>query len=164
DSVGSADINSLANLALSPDGSQVAFSRVVGGNWDVWLSDMQGAMRRFTSSIALEFSPLWSVDGRQIIFQSSNSNLTAQSVNDATPGRALLTGVPEMQYPSDVSPDGRLLLYTRSTTTATGASLDLWYLSLAGDPAPRPFLQTGFAVKDGQFSPDGKWVAYQSNE
>jgi hypothetical protein len=69
-----------------------------------------------------------------------------------------------MQYPSDVSTDGRLLLYTRSTTKPSGSSLDLWYLSLIGDPAPRPFLQTSFSEKDGQFSPDGKWVAYQSDE
>jgi hypothetical protein len=164
ESFGPADLNSLANLALSPDGRQVAFGRVVGGNWDIWLSDMQGAMRRFTSSILLEFNPIWSPDGRQIVFQSANSNLNAQSVNDAAPDRAVLKGVPEMQYPNDISPDGRTLLYTRSTTKPTGSSVDLWYLSLVGDPSPQPFLQTAFAERDGQFSPDGRWVAYQSDE
>ena len=164
ESFGPADLNSLANPALSPDGRQVALSRVLGGNWDIWLSDVQGAMRRFTSSIQLEFSPVWSADGRQIIFQSANSNLNAQSVNDAAPDRSVLKGVPEMQYPNDVSPDGRTLLYTRSTNTPAGDSVDLWYLSLVGDPAPHPFVQTAFNERDGQFSPDGKWVAYQSDE
>jgi Tol biopolymer transport system component len=164
ESFGPADLNSLANPALSPDGRQVAFSRVMGGNWDIWLSDLQGAMRRFTSSIQLEFSPVWSADGRQIIFQSANSNLNAQSVNDGAPDRSVLKGVPEMQYPNDVSPDGRTLLYTRSTNTLAGGSVDLWSLSLVGDPAPRPFVQTAFNERDGQFSPDGKWVAYQSDE
>src|SRR5262249_19793323 len=66
DAVGPADQVSLANPDLSPNGNQVAFSRVVGGNWDIWLADMQGTLRRFTSTLALDFSPTWSPDGRQI--------------------------------------------------------------------------------------------------
>ena len=65
-----------------------------------------------------------------------------------------------MLYPSDISADGRVLLYSR----ATGAPMDVWYLPLDGDRTPRPFVETVFDERDGQFSPDGKWVAYQSNE
>ncbi len=65
-----------------------------------------------------------------------------------------------MIYPSDVSPDGSVLLYTR----AGGPSTDLWYLPLGADRTPHPFIQTAFQERDGQFSSDGKWVAYQSNE
>ena len=65
-----------------------------------------------------------------------------------------------MIYPSAVSPDGSVLLYTR----ATGPSTDLWYVPLGADRTPHPFVQTTFHERDGQFSPDGKWVAYQSNE
>ena len=46
----------------------------------------------------------------------------------------------------------------------TGPSVDLWYVSLGTDRTPHPFVQTAFHERDGQFSPDGKWVAYQSNE
>ena len=65
-----------------------------------------------------------------------------------------------MIYPSDVSPDGAVLLYTR----ATGLSTDLWYVPLGADRTPHPFVATQPIERDGQFSPDGKWVAYQSNE
>ena len=65
-----------------------------------------------------------------------------------------------MIYPSAVSPNGSVLLYTR----ATGPSSDLWYVPLGGDRAPHPFVDTASHERDGQFSPDGKWVAYQSNE
>ena len=65
-----------------------------------------------------------------------------------------------MIYPSAVSPNGSVLLYTR----ATGPSVDLWYVGLGADRTPHPFVQTASDERDGQFSPDGKWVAYQSNE
>ena len=65
-----------------------------------------------------------------------------------------------MIYPSDVSPDGSVLLYTR----ATGLSTDVFYVSLGADRTPHPFVQTANQERDGQFSADGKWVAYQSNE
>ena len=65
----------LANPSLSPDGTRIAFSRVVGGNWDVWLIDMQGAVSKVTSALSLDFNPVWSPDGRQIFYQSSNSSI-----------------------------------------------------------------------------------------
>ena len=65
-----------------------------------------------------------------------------------------------MMYPTDISSDGRILLYTRASTSPT----DLWYMSLAGDRTPHAFVQTPSEERDGQFSPDGKWVAYQSNQ
>lgn len=65
-----------------------------------------------------------------------------------------------MIYPSDLSRDGRFLLCTR----ATGTSTDLYYIPLDGDRTPHPFLEKPFHERDGQFSPDGRWVAYQANE
>jgi Tol biopolymer transport system component len=159
ETVGPPDQASFANPSLSPDGRQVAFSRVVGGNWDIWLSDMAGAMSRVTSDLAFDFNPIWSPDGRQIFFQLGSSTIAARSVRDGAAEQELLKR-PEMLYPSDVSPDGRVLLYTRATTLPT----DLWYMSLVGDRTPQPFVETAFQERDGQFSPDGKWVAYQSTE
>ena len=159
ETLGTPDQRSLANPSLSPDGSRIAFSRVVGGNWDVWLIDMQGAVSKFTSALSLDFNPVWSPDGRQIFYQSGTSNIYSRSVTEGTPEQALLRER-TMIYPSDVSPDGSVLLYTR----ATGPSTDLWYVPLGADRTPHPFVQTAFQERDGQFSPDGKWVAYQSNE
>ena len=65
------------------------------------------------------------------------------------------------KYPVSWSPDGRFILYD-SIGSATG--LDLWVLPLSGDRKPVPFLTTKFNEAAGQFSPDGRWVAYQSDE
>jgi eukaryotic-like serine/threonine-protein kinase len=64
-----------------------------------------------------------------------------------------------MLVPSDVSRDGRVLLYSR----AAELSMDLWYLSLNGDRTPHPYIEGPFHERDDQFSNDGAWVAYQSN-
>jgi Tol biopolymer transport system component len=159
ETLGPPDQRSLANPSLSRDASRLAFSRVVGGNWDVWLIDMQGAASKFTSALTLDFNPVWSPDGRQIFYQSGASAIYSRSVTEGTPEQAVLRE-PTMIYPSDVSPDGSVLLYTR----ASGPTADLWYVALGADRTPHPFVQTTFHDRDGQFSPDGKWVAYQSNE
>src|ERR1043166_8336253 len=65
------------------------------------------------------------------------------------------------QAPTDWSSDGRFLLFRR-IDPQTGQ--DLWVVSIVGDKKPFPFLKTPFDERDGQFSPDGKWIAYQSNE
>ena len=158
ETLGTPDQRSLANPSLSPDGSRIAFSRVVGGNWDVWLIDMQGAVSKFTSALSLDWNPVWSPDGQQIFYQSS-SNIYSRSVTEGTPEQVVLSEQ-GMIYPSEVSPDGRVLLYTRDL----GSGTDLLYVSLGADRTPHPFVQTAFQERDGQFSPDGKWVAYQSND
>jgi serine/threonine protein kinase/Tol biopolymer transport system component len=158
ESIGTADQTNLANPSLSPDGQRIAFSRVVGNNWDIWLVDMQGTLSRLTTSLALDFNPLWSRDGRQVFFQGGNSNIVARTVDDSAPEQLILRHR-TMVYPSDISPDGRTLL----VTTASGTSVDLAYLSLTGDRTLHSFINTPFHERDGQFSGDGRWVAYQSN-
>jgi Tol biopolymer transport system component len=160
EAVGTPDQSSLANPELSPDGKRVAISRVVGGNWDIWLLDMPGTMSRFTSDVSFDFNPIWSPDGRRILFQSNNSTINSRAVDDGGPGQVVLKGAPAMVYPTDISADGQVLLYTRGTAT----SADLWYLSLGDQSPPKPFVETEAQERDGQFSPDGRWVAYQSNE
>jgi len=154
--------------ALSPDGRRIAFSRVVGGNWDIWLMDLRGTMSRLTSDPSLDFYPVWSPDGRQIFFQSPRENgpqntpdIYVRSVADGTPEeRFLKSREGTASVPSDVSADGRVLLYT----TLTGTTSEIWSVATTGDRTPRPFVKSNFNVRDGQFSPDGKWVAFQSNE
>ena len=159
ETLGTPDQRSMANPSLSPDGSRIAFSRVVGRNWDIWVIDMQGAVSQVTSALSLDFNPVWSSDGRQIFYQSNNANIYSRSTTDGTPEQALLKER-TMVYPVAVSPNGSFLLYTR----ATGPSVDLWYVSLGADRTPHPFVQTPFQERNGQFSPDGKWVAYESND
>ena len=111
ETLGTPDQRALANPSRSPDGTRIAFSRVVGGNWDVYLIDMQGAVSKVTSAPSLDFNPVWSRDGRQIFYQSGSSSIYSRSVTDGTPEQAVLQA--SDIYPSDVSPDGSVLLYTR---------------------------------------------------
>jgi eukaryotic-like serine/threonine-protein kinase len=165
EALGQPEQTAITMPSLSPDERRVAFSRVVGGNWDIWLMDLHGAMSRLTSDPALDFSPIWSPDGQQIFFQSARGpgapDLYFRSVVDATPEARLLTSRSDQpRAPSDVSADGRVLLYTVST----GTTSEIWSVPLSGDRTPHPFVKLNFNAADGRFSPDGHWVAYQSNE
>ena len=159
ETLGTPDQRGMANPSQSLDGSRIAFSRDVGGNWDVWLLDLQGAVSKLTSALAADWYPVWSPNGQQIFYQTMISNIYSRSATDGTPEQLLLRDT-TMVYPSDVSPDGSVLLYTRATSSST----DLWYVPLGADRTPRSFVQTSFFERDGQFSPNGKWVAYQSND
>jgi len=156
----------MAMASLSPDGRRIALSRAVSGNWDIWLMDMHGTMSRFTSDPALDMFPIWSADGRQIFFQSPRvqgpaPNLYVRSVADGTPEEMLLSS-DRPKAPSSVSADGRVLLYTVNNT---GTSSEIWSLPLSGDHTPQVFVKSSsFHASGGQFSPDGQWVAYQSDE
>jgi dipeptidyl aminopeptidase/acylaminoacyl peptidase len=74
-----------------------------------------------------------------------------------------LTTTGEMKQVTDWSRDGRHLLY-RKVTTAPAVDLDIWAMPLDGDRTPSPVVRTPFEERDAQFSPDGTWIAYQSNE
>src|SRR4029077_4226449 len=113
---------------------------------------------------ALDMFPVWSAYGRQIFFQSPRvegpaPNLYVRSAADGAPEELLLR-TSQPKFPSDVSADGRLLLYT----TNTGTSSEIWFLPLAGDRTPRVVVKSSSYAQGGQFSPDGQGVAYQSDE
>jgi len=168
EAIGQPERMTMAMQSLSPDGQRIALSRVVGSNWDIWLMDMRGTMSRLTSDPALDFSPVWSPDGRQIFFESPRENgpgntpdVYVRSVADGTPEERLLKSrAGTASVPSDVSADGRVLLYTVNN----GTTSEIWSVPLTGERTPHPFVTSNFSARDGQFSPDGTWVAYQSDE
>ena len=152
--------------SMSPDGRQVALSRVVeeGRNSDIWLLDTaRGVSTRFTSSSSISNFPLWSPDGKRIVFQSGSKGVLDlyEKATSGTAPEELLLASPEYKVPSDWSVDGRFLLY-RSQTEKMG--FDIWALPMDGDRKPFPVVRTQFSERDGQFSPDGKWIAFQSDE
>ena len=153
-----------ANPSLSPDGRRVALNRVIGRNNDVWILDLERSLfSRFTFDSAADSMPVWSPDGATIAFNSNRSGVYDLYEKSATGvgSEKLLLATPQNKAPVDWSPDGRFLLY-RSPGATTG--FDLWALPMAGDRKPFVVAQTNFEERDGQFSPDGKWIAYQSNE
>jgi dipeptidyl aminopeptidase/acylaminoacyl peptidase len=162
--IGAPDTAALTDIELSPDGKRVAVTRTVNSNQDVWLIDAaRGVPTRFTFGAATEVSPLWSPNGSRIVFGSNRKgifNLYWKLSSSAGADELLLeSDLPNA--PEDWSSDGRFLLF-RSGGPQTGN--DLWILPVAGDRKPFPFLKTPFDEHEGQFSPDGKWIAYQSNE
>jgi len=161
--VGGVDDGALANPALAPDGQRVAVSRSVRGNADVWLLDARGVLSRFTFDSNIDSTPLWSPDGRRLIFRSARNgayDLFEKAASGAADEQPLLV-TPENKSPQDWSPDGRTLLYA-SVSQKTG--VDLWALPLDGDKKPFPVLQSAFDEMGAQFSPDGRWIAYESNQ
>jgi eukaryotic-like serine/threonine-protein kinase len=155
------------NVALSPDGRTVAFDQLIGGTTDIWLFDLaRKVSTRFTSNPSFELFPIWSPDGKRIAFQSSRKNASTGTTFDAYvksldgEGREELAAKGEgNQIPSDWSPDGRFLLYTDSSAVLAG----LFAVDLEGDRKPFPVVDAAGA-NNGEFSPDGKWIAYQSLE
>jgi Tol biopolymer transport system component len=161
------------SIALSPDGTRIATARLEanpGGqtNLDVWLTDLaRGASTRFTFFAGLDGVPIWSPDGSRIVFSSSRSaasDLYTHASNGAGADELLLHS-DEIKYATDWSRDGGNLLYTNQ---GGKTGWDIWVLpgmnGAAADRKPQPFLQTEFNESGGMFSPDGRWVAYTSDE
>jgi Tol biopolymer transport system component len=158
--VGPADEPSTWGPALSPDGRVAAVTRTVDGNQDVWLLDLQrGGLSRFTSGEAVELNPVWSPDGRHIAY-TSGSGVYRKPATGADAVEVLFVS-PLAKQLSDWSRDGRVLLF-RTQDAAT--RYDIWALSLDGGVKPFPVVQTRFDERDGQLSPDGRWIAYESDE
>jgi serine/threonine protein kinase/Tol biopolymer transport system component len=150
--------------SMSPDGRRVAMYRRIEGDWDIWLLSVErGVVSRFTLDAGDQVNPIWSPDGRRIVYlwRSTGASQLYQKPADAAGNEEPLLVTDQDKSPSDWSPDGRFVLY-QNTDPKTGE--DLWALPLEGDRKPFPVVQTTFQEQDGQFSPDGRWLAYQSNQ
>ena len=161
------DVGLYFAVAISPDDSRVATVKEVfrpNIDQDIWMFDSsRTTMGRVTSGAQLEGSPVWSADGRRLIFTTTGGigSLFEQVIDRASSPKPLLK-TNEYLIPTSVSADGRFLLYAAATMGKT--RLDIWVLSLT-DPEKRfPLIQREFDQWQGQFSPDGRWVAYVSNE
>jgi Tol biopolymer transport system component/DNA-binding winged helix-turn-helix (wHTH) protein len=146
---------------ISPDGSRVALrDRTDSGNTDIWIYEFKtGGMTRLTFDPAPDTFPVWSPDGRQLGF-ACGGQLCRISADGAGAPEHLSSGATS-RYLWDWSRDGRYFLYAE-TNLQTRA--DLWIFPLEAGRSPIPFLRTPFHEFYGQFSPDGKWIAYTSDE
>ena len=173
-----------ANLSLSPDERQVAVALRSGSpeNLDIWTIDIARNLRnRVTSDAQPEGWPVWSPDGTRIVFGSGarglgglpeKARLVQTLVNGTGANETLLeaVGTPSrpcgprqcVLAPTDWSADGRFVLYTFFGTFP--ATSDIWALPLFGERKPFPVIQTEFSESQGTFSPDGRWIAYTTDE
>ncbi|MSO45442.1 MAG: serine/threonine-protein kinase [Acidobacteria bacterium] len=160
--LGAPDENGLLNPSVSPDGHRAVVTRRVQGNADLWLLDGTRTSR-FTFDAAPDRNPIWSPDGSRIVFDSPRKgprDLYQGSASRAG-AEALLLASQQNKVATDWSADGRFLIYL---SVDPQTNFDLWVVPMEGDRTPWVFLKTPFEELGGTFSPDGRWVAYQSNE
>ncbi|MEO8309267.1 MAG: TIR domain-containing protein [Pseudomonadota bacterium] len=153
--------DTLSGPRVSHDG-RVAFSREAQGNVDVWLQDGTRTSS-VTFDASVEGNPVWSPDGERIVFTSLRSgkpDIHQKLSSGAGVDEQLLTSSQAI-FPTSWSADGRYLLYS-ILDPETG--WDLWVLPMTGDRKPFVFLRAPADQVWGQFSPDGRWVAYRSSE
>jgi serine/threonine-protein kinase len=147
---------------VSPDGTRVAVSSL-DQQEDIWIWDLGRAqLTRLTHDPGQDWHPVWTEDSRRIVFDSNRSgrsNLWWQSADGAgEPER--LTTANTAQFPTGITPDGTAALFHQATPTM---GPDLLQVALDGTHRVTPLVQTRFDERNGIVSPDGRWLAYQSN-
>jgi serine/threonine-protein kinase len=152
---------------LSPDGRSVALGVEDDKGFDLWLQEVErDALMRLSADTGNERYAVWTPDGQSLLFSSARAEHPPRLVSTPADGsgesQALLDSG-RLPVPGDVSPDGSVLAYTGgSTTEGTGA--DIWVLPLDREGVPEPFLRSDFDEASPGFSPDGRWIAFTSNE
>jgi eukaryotic-like serine/threonine-protein kinase len=153
-------------LTISPDGKRVAVERTdpQTQNKDIWLVDSaSGANTRFTSDPGWDAFPTWSPDGSRIVFTSNRTGVydLYRKSSSGAGNEELLYQSTEGKGPNSWSPDGKFLIYY-----SLGQPTHLRLLAVDGPPdrKPTPLVDPQFSSVTGRFSPDGRWIAYSSNE
>ena len=148
------------NISLSRNGKFVAADTTdqASQNTDIWTYGLENDnAQRLTFDPSIDSIPIWSPDGTQLVFASNRNlkfDLYLKNANGGEEEKAVVQDGPD-KFPNSWSRDGKYILYERGP--------DLWYVTLPSLRSTQ-FLKAPSTLKNGQFSPDGKWVAYASNE
>jgi serine/threonine-protein kinase len=149
---------------LTPDGRQVALDIAEAGKQDIWIYDlMRDTLTRLTFE-GLNSLSIWTPDGKRVAYRSQRGgsySIFWKPADGSGADERLPTVGGNNQAPSSFSPDGRTLVYNQ-VDDKTG--FDLWTLPMQGERKPQPFLQTPFNERNPRLSPDGRWLAYVSDE
>jgi Tol biopolymer transport system component len=145
---------------LSPDGRHVAFSRpdAQSGNRDVWSLEIgRGILTRLTLNVANDWYPVWSPDGKRLLFASDREG-------GADPVPFIKMSLEPLSEESRIPGTGSPFDWSRDGKWISMGSKDIWIAPTSGERTPFKFLATPFREGDARFSPDGEWIAYSSNE
>jgi len=149
---------------ISPDGASVAVARGGYGQRDIWiLGAARDTSTRFTFDQAANRVPLWLHDGNHLLFESQRGGTLSRVYErnaDGSGADERVGGAAEALRLQDASPDGRVIVYT---IAGKNGRSELWTMAAAGG-TPTPYLQADANFGQAQLSPDGKWIAYVSNE
>jgi len=168
-----ATVSDWSDPSFSPDGTRLAMDISDGAQADIWIYDWaRDTLSRLTFDKTDDLRPTWSPDGKRIAFTSKRGANGAQDLYwqraDGTGDVQQLTDNSNAKYSGSFHPGGKFLAYTEQHA---GTASDLMMLAIQGDEAsgwkpgtPTPFLATPFNEGSPQFSPDGRWIAYISNE
>ena len=153
-----------SNPALSPDGRLLAVGKrdPLNRKRDIWVFDLsRGTSSRLTFDPADDTNPTWSPDGQNILFASDRKGARDlyRKLASGTGTEELLLQSGEDKNPEDWTRDGRFLVYNTGS-----ARHDIWELPLSGDRTPLRLLSGPFSFQESQVSPDGKWIAYMSDD
>jgi len=155
---------------LSPDGSRVAVGVFDGQDFDLWVYDVtSGRGLRLTHEGAGPITvPIWTPEGGRIVFRSvdetGNGDLFWIAADGSGAPEPLVTSDTDDEFSTSVSADGRAVIYSRIVDPGPNLHREIWEVPLDGDRTPRPLLQGQFAYGNASLSPDGRWLAYFSDE
>jgi Tol biopolymer transport system component len=168
------EVGDYFDVRISPDGQKLAFNASYPAgtpNSEIWVDELaRGVRMRLTIDPDNDHGlPVWSPDGKRILFSVLRGKARMgiyQKPSNGAGGEELLLPSDKQDvqiWPTSWSRDGRFILYARGALSGLSQA-DIWVLPVEGDRKPRPFVQGPAAAYDGQFSPDGRWVAYTSKE
>lgn len=148
-------------FALSPDGRRLVFVASGDGPSRLWLQPLEIVTAQPLAGTDGAGSPFWSPDGSRIVYQHAGRFKLYQKPSSGAGRETPLVEFTQPIAATSWSRDGRFLLYDSVDPTTR---FDVWVLPMQGDPKPWTFLHTTFNEREAQFSPDGRWVAYESDE
>lgn len=163
-----AEPHDYSNVRLSSDGTKAALDFATSVNFDIWIWDfIRKTMTRLTFDAARDLFPLWTKDGKRIAFASSReSGFKAYwRAADGTGKDEIIASVADRGIiPSAWSSDGKILIVTELSSPTGNFIADIGALSLEGERKYQPLLKEKHNEYQPQISPNGKWMAYTSDE
>ena len=150
---------------VSPGGRRIAVRRAE--QWDLWVYDaVSGAELRLTQDYRVQ-GLVWTPDGSRIIFGSSHEGGVHNIYSVLADGSAqpeLVLASDTWDLPTSIAPNGRMVAFTRLPSGPGTSHREIWEVAISGEEPPKPLLQGDVFRGNAEYSPDGNWLLYESNQ